>query len=480
MFYSRRNRHNTDAWPGFVDALGSILLVFVFMLLVFVVAQFALTEILVGRDRALDQLNTEISRLADTLSLEREKSDQQAERLEILESRLRATLEQKRQLESDLDQARKQRALFAAELEAAQQSLSTDREQLKLKLTELASLQADLNALRKLRRELEDRVADLALALETKDQALSETRTAATQNAAALADMEALRDQLRRELANLEADLAARRDALTQARDRALALETRLAEEQERTRLAQKEIEQRDLRIEQLLAQIDESDRALAEQKNLSRQGQAQVTRLNNQIAALREQIARLSASLSLKDTEIQSQQVKLEDLGRKLNLALAEKVKELSRYRSEFFGRLREALGDRDDILVVGDRFMFQSELLFESASAELGEGGKKQLGQLANTLKQVSRKIPKDLDWILRVDGHTDKRPISTPEFASNWELSTARALSVVKYLIQEGIPPQRLAATGFGEYAPLDQAETPEAFRKNRRIEIKLTNR
>jgi chemotaxis protein MotB len=160
--------------------------------------------------------------------------------------------------------------------------------------------------------------------------------------------------------------------------------------------------------------------------------------------------------------------------------VALASKVQELARYRSEFFGRLREVLGKRKDVRIVGDRFVFQSEVLFETGSAELGGAGQQQLGQLARALTEIAARIPKDLPWVLRVDGHTDRIPIHTPEFRSNWELSTARAISVVRFLIDQGIPADHLAATGFGEHQPLDPGLSEAALRRNRRIELKLTQR
>jgi chemotaxis protein MotB len=171
---------------------------------------------------------------------------------------------------------------------------------------------------------------------------------------------------------------------------------------------------------------------------------------------------------------------VQIADLGRRLNVALANKVQELASYRSEFFGRLREILGNRPDIRIVGDRFVFQSEVLFTPGSADLGPEAKSELDLLAGALRDVAAKIPPEIPWVLRVDGHTDKRPISTPQFPSNWELSTARAIAVTKYLISQGIPPSRLAAAGFGEFQPIDTAEGEDAFRKNRRIEFKLTER
>ncbi len=201
---------------------------------------------------------------------------------------------------------------------------------------------------------------------------------------------------------------------------------------------------------------------------------------MNTQIAALREQLSRIAAALDLSEGKVKTQQTQIADLGKKLNLALVNKVEELSRYRSEFFGRLREILGDRPGIRVVGDRFVFQSEVLFAPGSADLTDDAKKALDPVIAALKEIAAKIPPDIDWMLRVDGHTDHRPISTAQFPSNWELSTARALSVVRYAISQGIPAERLAAAGFADLQPIDPADTPEAFRKNRRIELKLTER
>ena len=201
---------------------------------------------------------------------------------------------------------------------------------------------------------------------------------------------------------------------------------------------------------------------------------------MNRQIAALRLQLARIAEALEASEAEAKEQQIQIADLGKRLNVALASKVQELARYRSEFFGRLRNVLGDRPDILVVGDRFVFQSEVLFATGSAELGGEGQQQLARLAATLNQIATEIPADINWVLRVDGHTDRRPINTPQYASNWELSTARAISVVRFLIAQDVPPERLAATGFGEFQPLDPRDDEIAYRRNRRIELKLTQR
>jgi chemotaxis protein MotB len=219
---------------------------------------------------------------------------------------------------------------------------------------------------------------------------------------------------------------------------------------------------------------------ALSSEQELSGKQRDEIAELNNAINAMREQMARLEALLSDAEAKAKADQVQIADLGKRLNVALAGRVEELARYRSEFFGRLREVLGNRRDIRIVGDRFVFQSEVLFPSGSADLNPNGRKQIDSLAQTLKEISARIPPEIPWVLRVDGHTDKAPISTPEFPSNWELSTARAVEVVKVLIADGIPPDRLAAAGFGEYQPLDPADTPEAYRRNRRIELKLDQR
>jgi chemotaxis protein MotB len=204
------------------------------------------------------------------------------------------------------------------------------------------------------------------------------------------------------------------------------------------------------------------------------------IDQLNQQILALRDQLAQIAAALDASEAKTKADQLQIADLGNRLNQALATKVEELARYRSEFFGRLRQVLGNRPDIRIVGDRFVFQSEVLFDLGSAELTPGAQKQLIPVAQALKEISAKIPPDIDWVLRVDGHTDKRPINTPQYPSNWELSSARAQSVVRFLIDQGIPPNRLAAAGFGEYQPIDPGTSEDAYRKNRRIELKLTER
>jgi chemotaxis protein MotB len=201
---------------------------------------------------------------------------------------------------------------------------------------------------------------------------------------------------------------------------------------------------------------------------------------LNQQIAALRRQLSALEEALQASEKNNKDSQTKLADLGQRLNVALAQRIQELSRYRSEFFGRLRAILGNRPDIRIVGDRFVFQSEVFFDTGQAVLLPEGRNELDQVAAALVDLDRQIPADLPWVLRVDGHTDSRPITSPQFPSNWELSSARAIAVVQYLISKGVSPQRLVAAGFGEFQPIDPGKTDEAYQRNRRIELKLTER
>ena len=214
--------------------------------------------------------------------------------------------------------------------------------------------------------------------------------------------------------------------------------------------------------------------------KNVSSEAIAKVDLLNQQIAALRRQMAAIQEALAAAEAKDKDSQSRISDLGQRLNLVLAKQVQELQRYRSDFFGRLRESLKDRKDIRVVGDRFVFQSEVLFPSGQALMTPEGLAAIDQLAAAIVDLERSIPREVDWALQVDGHTDARPIASPQFPSNWELSSARATSVVKYLISRGVPAKRLVAAGYGEFQPLEDGAGDEVLRRNRRIELKLTNR
>lgn len=226
---------------------------------------------------------------------------------------------------------------------------------------------------------------------------------------------------------------------------------------------------------------VAEVERQLAGEKELSARALAQVDILNQQIAALRRQLAAIEDALNASEARDRDSQARIADLGSRLNIALAQKVQELARYRSDFFGRLRQILGNRPGIRVVGDRFVFESEVLFDTGRAELNTEGRAELDKLAAAVIELEREIPPEIPWVLRIDGHTDKRPLTgAGQFRSNWELSSSRAISVVQYLMTRGVTAQRLVAAGFGEYQPLDTGDSEDALRRNRRIELKLTER
>ncbi|MCQ8783248.1 peptidoglycan -binding protein [Mangrovibrevibacter kandeliae] len=337
---NRRGERQIDYWPGFVDALSTLLLAIMFLLSVFVLAQFLLSREITGRDAVLERLNSQINELTQLLALERSSAQDQ-----------------------------------------------------------------------------EDQIARLQ---------------------ASLAGAEDARSRLQRALDSGSGSTA----AATQ-------------------------------RADSLAGQLDS-------EKQISQRAQAQVELLNQQLAALRQQLAALESALDVSETRDQESQVKIADLGRQLNVALAQRVQELSRYRSDFFGRLREILSDRENIRIVGDRFVFQSEVLFPSGSDTLQQAGQDEMIKLADAIKELAREIPSDINWIIRVDGHTDNIPVSSNRFIDNWDLSASRAASVVRFLIAQGVPADRLAATGFGDEQPLDTGDTVEARARNRRIELKLTER
>jgi len=230
----------------------------------------------------------------------------------------------------------------------------------------------------------------------------------------------------------------------------------------------------------QLTDQTKDLQTRLAAEQQTSQAAKAQVELLTAEIAALKDQLAKVAAALDVSNATVKNQQDQIVELGKKLNLALATKVEELARYRSQFFGKISEILGNRPDIRVVGDRFVFQAEVLFAPGKADLGDAAKKQLDPVFDALKTIAAKIPSDINWVLQVNGHTDHRPIHNDQFPSNWELSTERAIAVVRYAIERGIPPDHLSAAGFADNQPIDTGNTEDAYKKNRRIELKLTER
>jgi chemotaxis protein MotB len=423
----RSRRSSIDIWPGFVDALAQLLMLIIFMLLVFTAGQFFLSDALSGRDQALKQLQAQVDELAQLLALEKAGASDLGEKLkgviaerDVLGTRLEDLSARLRTETARADEA-------TGKLRDADALVRADRDQLEVQLKELESLRRDIEVLKAVRADLENRVALLA---------------------------------------------GAQKEAAT-VRDRSKELEASLAAEQEKTVLAQKQINERDIRLRDLAARADKAEGETRAARN-------QVEQLAAQLAELRTQLARIAAALDASELKVKAQQGQIVELGRRLNLALVNKVEELARYRSEFFGRLRAIIGERPDIRIVGDRFVFQSEVLFTPGSAELGEPAKEQLLPVITALREIAAKIPNDVNWILRVDGHTDRRPISNATFASNWELSAARAISVVRFAIEQGIPSSRVAATGFADNQPIESGDGDAAYRRNRRIELKLTER
>jgi chemotaxis protein MotB len=349
-------------------------------------------------------------------------------------------------------------------------------------------------ALAKLNRQ----IAEMADILSLRQQETTALKSQVEQISGALTKSTAERDELRNQLVvvigerdSLQAQVGDLQKQVKSSSDKAAAQAALTEEAQKKLEEAYKSIEADKDKINALLTDVaaleslrDELMKKVGnyetEKEELSAEAQKRVELLNQQILALRQQLADISNALDISEAKSKDQGVQIAELGRRLNSALANKVQELAKYRSEFFGRLREILGNREDIQIVGDRFVFQSEVLFDSGSADIGPAGKDQLDVLATTLILLLPEIPKDIDWVLRVDGHTDDRPISSSQFPSNWELSTARAVAVVKYLASRGIPDDRLAAAGFGEFRPIDTSGTEEGRRKNRRIEIKFDQR
>ena len=467
MARGRRGRATDELnpWPGYVDALSTLLMVIIFVLLVFVLAQAFLSVALTSRDRALDRLNRQVAELSDMLSLERGRATE---------------------LQASVASLGRDAAAAAATRDAAAAEQARQR-------NETAGLMTERNGLRTERDQLAARLADAelqagsaAVRLQGAQARLAETVGAtdtASQEAAELAGQLA---QARRQLAGMRAEQEAIKRTSTADRE---IIQTKLADiarltDQVRQLEALRAQLERQAQDAAVRATTDEQRRQalaiqLSQEQKLSESSRAQVAALSQQIEQLRSQMAAISASLAMAEAGERDKDTQIAGLSGRLNLALAARVEELQRYRSEFFGRLRDVLANRPGIQVVGDRFVFQSEVLFPAGSADLTTAGQEQLRALAGTLKNLAQEIPRDVRWLMRVDGHADRAPIRGAA-PGNWELSAQRAINVVRLLTEEGVPASRLAATGFGEFQPLDPAETPAAFARNRRIEIRLTDR
>jgi chemotaxis protein MotB len=469
----RSNQEGLNAWPGYVDALSTLLMVIIFVLLVFVLAQAFLSVALSGRDRALDRLNRQIAELSDMLSLERGRSSDMRASIAQLTHDLQAATAARDALAQQLGALRSSAEQAAADRDA----LKSERDKLAAQLAD-AQLQAQSAAART--QQLQASIAEAAGRSDTADQ---QSANLSVQLADAQRQLAAAQDQLKQmqaQIAALDRTVSADKDTI-QARLSDLAklnqqvqALTALRDELERQAqdaAARATTEQQ--RREATAAQ-------LADERKFSDSARAQIALMTQQIEQLRSQLQAVAKALDLTVKEGRNKDAQIVELGKRLNTALAAKVEELQRYRSEFFGRLREVLQNQPGIQIVGDRFVFQSEVLFPTGSAELTGSGADQINKLAATLKEIAAKIPSDLPWVLRVDGHADKQPITGGTFASNWELSTQRAVNVVKLLIRDSVPPNHLAATGFADFQPLATGDTPEDYAKNRRIELRLTDR
>ncbi|MDP5083871.1 MAG: peptidoglycan -binding protein [Yoonia sp.] len=533
MALSRRssNRFQNAIWPGFVDAMTGLLLVLMFVLTIFMVIQFVLREQITGQETELDALSGQLAALTTTLGLERDRTaalttdleDANAQ-AELQAGRIAALIAEREAQDQALARAQSEITQFEAQvaglltersearasiagLEAEQERLLTQQEALNLALAQ-ARTEIDAGAeaarLAAARREaLEALIADLEI--ENDANAAQITALEADQLTSAAA-AEALRERL----ANADTELTAMTLNLERQRQEAEDTLTLLAA----ARAAQGNIETEAERQAALLAVANEQ---LAAEQALSAESQRQVALLNEQIAALRMQVGNLQSLLNLAEEADREAQVQIETLGAQLNTALARVVAEerqrrlleeaerqrleaetarleeeaerlaaeaedLSRFKSTFFGELRQILEGQDRIRIEGDRFIFNSEVLFQPGSATLSPAGEDEIANIADILRSIADDIPDGIDWVIRVDGHTDNIPVNSGgRFADNWELSQARALSVVRFMSNDlGIDPQRLAANGFGEFQPLNPADTPEARAQNRRIELKLTER
>ncbi|MFC0384589.1 peptidoglycan -binding protein [Muricoccus vinaceus] len=554
-----------NAWPGYVDALATLLIIIIFVLLVFVLAQGFLSVALSSRDRALDRLNRQVAELAELLSLERGGAEELRANLGRTQAEARAAAAERDAARRDLEGLRAE----AARAGTARDALREERDRLAARLSD-ADLAASGNAARVA--NLESRLSEALGTLDAAGTDAARTVRGLTETRRTLAGEQAAREGAERSLAETRAALEAARRDLAALREQATALdrqvttdratiEARLsdiatlreqlraltalrdqAEQQAREALARAEGEERRRReaegvataaaaaagtaatardaaqatateaararqaaeaaaaeaargrgaAEALLADATRSARAESEARRaaeaqsgeyarLAESARAQAAVLTQQLDSLRAELRRVASALDAREAQDKEKDTQIAALGTRLNAALAARVEELQRYRSDFFGRLREVLGDRPEIRISGDRFVFQSEVLFPVGSADLSDAGREQIANVTTLLLDIARRIPEGTNWVLRVDGHADNSPLrNTARFASNWELSSARAIAVAQLMIQNGLPANRVAATAFGEFQPVDTADTPQARARNRRIELRLTDR
>ena len=426
---TRRSRtQETNIWPGFVDALAALLMVIIFVLMIFIVAQFYLTQLRSGRDDDVAKLQGQILELGELLSIERTTNTKLANNINRLNASLITATSKQETLNSKI-----------SELVILNESLGT----------QVNNLTAGRDALQK------------SLNLSQSSLAMSQS------------DLESALMQLK----DIESELEAKTLQNEQTTNE-------LDETRKLSLLMKSDLGEAKVLLQKIIIKLSKEKLHLVNSKELNKELKIKyatsTTQLNAQILSLRREVLTLNNILKKSEMENELKNVKIVDLGRKLNRALASKVQELAKFRSEFFGRLQDVLKNRRDIRTVGDRFVFQSEVLFGSGASDIAAAGKKELAQLARTLNSIAPNIPKKINWILQIEGHTDHIPISNRRFQNNWELSAARAISVVEFLIGQGVPADRLSAAGYGEFQPLDKRRDEIGNRRNRRIEMKLTQR
>jgi chemotaxis protein MotB len=472
-YHRRRQQNGLDAWPGYVDALSTLLMVTIFVLLVFVLAQGLLSVTLTGKDKALERLNQEISQLTDMLSLEKGRAADLQDNVASLAHDLGEVTTARDALAQQLSTAEAAVAQDSSQVSA----LTAERNRLTAQLADsvvqaqsanarLADIQGQLGQQTPATAAANSQLVAVQTALAATQQKLSGTDASLSQATAAIAIATAATRAADARVADLQSQLAAAESRANTA-EASLAA-SRSALEQNQAQLAQQE---------QL---VSTGATALSQQKQATGAANAQLAILSQEMAQLRAQLTAIAAALQLQESQGRDKDAQIADLGRKLNLALAAKVQELQRYRSDFFGKLREILKDQPNIKIVGDRFVFQSDVLFPVDGATLTAPGQGQIGDIATAVKGIMKEIPPGISWMLRVDGHADSQPVTSGPYKSNWELSAERAIAVVQLLIQDGVPADHLAATAFADTQPIDPGHTAAAYAKNRRIEFRLTDR
>ena len=470
---SQRSEDNSIIWPGFVDVLASTLMVIIFVVLLFTVAQVYLGDLVVGK-------NKQILSLEKTIEIQDETIVEQDLSLSDKEIALLERQEVIKQLDTELiildeeikakqfEISEKENLLTAKDEEITlQDELLKEKDETILTLDDLINKQAlDITELNEIIARITE---ELSLSLEEKEELRGR-----------LSSLNEEQENLKNKLQELGGENEVLVSQLSDSQGRIQSLLESLSSSQGENEILETQISSVENQNQSLRDQISSLEQDSVIQTTSLNDALAQISRLSEDIKILSNEIQLLNNLLESKEAEIASNKIELGELGDRLNRVLTSELYKLQKYRSEFFGQLSETLGQREDIQIKGDRFIFQSEILFESGSTDIQSGGRVALSLIAKTLIDLSNQIPTDLNWILQVDGHTDKVPISTARFPSNWELSHARALEVVKFFIQQGIPADKLSANGYGEHQPISLGSSPEDLKLNRRIELKITQR